>query len=99
MASAIPRKPLVGNNYFGLDKLIPPDNDMSPVLPNDPVPTEIKTKPMGPFPWTLNSIICNYCGHIIRENYLPAHRANGACDRNIQKQDLTTNPRMSKHSG
>ena len=101
MATTVPRKSLVGNNYFGLADLLLLDQDVRPVSPSDPGPIEIKSEPTGPFHWSPNSVICTHCGSIIRENYLPAHRSTGACQRNIQKQaqDQTIPPRPPRRSG
>lgn len=67
------------------------------VQSTDPVPIMIKCDITGPLTVTKGSIMCDFCGSIIRKNYLINHRNSGACARLQEKrkqQDLKCDSRL-----
>lgn len=63
----------------------------------DPTPIMINCDTNGPLTVTKESIMCDFCGSIIRRNYLINHRNSGACARQAEKreQKIMKNSRTS----
>lgn len=57
-----------------------------PIGPDSPQPIEITVTSTGPFSIDRASVLCDICGSIIRQYYLPAHRSTGACARAAKRR-------------
>ena len=57
-----------------------------PIGPDTPQPIEITVTSTGPLSVNRGSVLCDLCGSIIRQSYLPVHRSSGACARAAERQ-------------
>lgn len=83
--SSIPNNRIMSQRKLIAD-LVAQKHQTRPIGPDAPQPIEITVTSTGPLSIDRGSVLCDICGSIIRQSYLPAHRSTGACARAAERR-------------